>query len=211
MVKNKRVVITIVLVIFLAAGYFAYKYFLHPIKWTTEQIRQELHAGKIDPEFQKYFDRDPERHVPDQKNIIVSPADGIVKSINSDDSGYTIIISLSLFDVHVQRIPISGKVLSIKQLGSEFFSGKDPKYLDGVQTVTTIGTTLGDVAVKQITALFTTRIKTYPKEGDQVQIGERLGRILLGSTVVIVLPKTVKLEVSENQVVTGAETIIAKY
>ncbi|MBI2592745.1 MAG: phosphatidylserine decarboxylase [Candidatus Colwellbacteria bacterium] len=181
------------------------------IKWSAEQVKNDLVKGKIDLEFQKYFDRDPERKVPDQKNIIVAPADGLVTGVTKDQDGVTIIIHLSLFDVHVQRVPISGKVTNIEHVGNGYFSAKDPQYLNGVQTVTTITTAVGEVKVKQITALFTTRIQTYPKVGDTMRIGDRLGQILLGSTVIVILPDNTNIMVRPGDKVYGAETVIANY
>ncbi len=181
------------------------------IKWTAAQIKDELTNGAVDPEFQKYFDRDPERHVPNEKNIIVAPADGLVTSVEQDANGTTIVIHLSLFDVHVQRIPISGRITKVEHTGNGYFSAKNPKYINGVQTVTTLETVIGKVVVKQITSLFATRIATYPKAGDNVKIGDKLGRILLGSTVIVILPDNTNIMVRPGYKVYGAETVIANY
>lgn len=216
--KNKLNIIGIILA--LGVGVFLFNAYMAKnsasnlggsVKWNAEQIKKELINGKIDPEFQKFFDRDPERKVPDQKNIIVSPADGTVLSVDKDNSAYTITIRLSFFDVHVQRVPISGKVLSVEKLGSGFFSGKDPRYLNGVQTVTTLETIVGKVVIKQITSLFATRIVTYPKAGDKVKIGDKLGRILLGSTVIILLPDNTDITIKPGDRVYGGESVIANY
>ena len=185
--------------------------FTSGIHWSIAQIKTMVLTGQIDPSFQKFFDRDPVRHPPAEKNIIVSPADGTIESIFTDQDGININISLSYFDVHVQRIPISGKVLSVQQEGSGYFTAKDPHYLNGVQTVTVLDTVIGKVTIKQLTSFFTKRIITYPKPGDTVTIGEKLGRILLGSTVIMYLPKNVNVAAKVGTQVYGAESIIARY
>lgn len=216
--KNKFYTLGVILA--LVIGLLLFNFYLEkkpspnvssPVKWNAEQIKNQITNGIIDPEFQKFFDRDPERKVPAQKNIIVSPADGTILSVNKDNSAYTITIRLSFFDVHVQRVPLSGRVLSVERLGSGFFSGKDPRYLNGVQTVTTLKTVIGKIVIKQITSLFATRIATYPQAGDNVTIGDRLGRILLGSTVVIILPDSANIVIKEGDRVYGSETVIADY
>ncbi len=175
--------------------------------WDVKVITEQLENNIVDPEFVKFFDRDPIRVPPKEKNVIVSPTDGKILSIKD----YTITIRMSLLDVHVQRIPISGKVISVEQGGSGFLPGNVEGYSNNVQTITTLDTEIGTVVVKQITGNLVRRIQTYVKPGDDVVIGDKLGRILLGSTVVIVLPKNVEITINKSQKVYGGETVIARY
>lgn len=180
-------------------------------QWDIEKIRSELAKDIVDPEFKKYFDRDPERHVPLEKNIIVAPTDGDIVSITHNKDTLIVRIHISILDVHVQRVPISGEVLSVDNVGSGYLRNSDPDFINNVQTVTTLDAQVGRVVVKQITGRFQNRIQVFVKKGDNVKIGDKLGRILLGSTVIIVLPESVRLEISEGQTVVAGETIIGRY
>ncbi len=180
--------------------------------WNKKSVLEQLKAGVIDPEFRKFFDRDPERIIPKEKNIIVSPADGKIVRLIDNAGGYTVIIHLSLFDVHIQRIPISGTIVNVETKDGEFLPATDERSLvNNFQVITTIKTEIGIVKVIQITGLHAKRIKTYVKPAEMVNIGKRLGRIMLGSTVVLILPKGVKIDVALKQKVYGGQTVIAKY
>jgi phosphatidylserine decarboxylase len=190
------------------------EYSMNPrIRWNRESIMQQAKTGNIDKEFQKFFDRDPERKVPDEKNIIVAPADGRVVSIEEKDGNFVILIRLSFYDVHVQRVPLSGKVLTVENKQGEFLPNRGERYLiDNFQVITNLETEIGKVQIRQISGLYAKRIKNYVKPGDKVVIGQRLGRILFGSTAVLTIPSRIKnIEVAENQQVYGGETVIARY
>lgn len=203
------------------------------IRWSKYYIKYKIeHNQKLDEDFLKFFSRDPERKVPRGKNIIVAPADGIINRVYLKKDKKIMVISMNLYDVHVQRVPISGKVRSIKKAGSAIQKGGDLEeryfrdeldyskdYLLPVQKITTLDTEIGKVIIRQITSIWTRRIETFVKPGDYVNIGERLGRIYFGSTVVLELPGCVKFKVSlfdegKNwacQRVKAGETIIATY
>lgn len=167
--------------------------------------------GIFPEDFRKFYDRDPERVIPSEPNIIVSPADGIVLTINDDGETKTLIVSLGFGDVHVQRIPISGKVRTIETAGHGQLPVADMHYLNNVQVVTTIDTAVGPFVVKQITGIWTTRIKNYIAVGQEVLLGARMGRILLGSTVTLTVPKRVRFVVQQYDRVIGGQTIIGRY
>jgi len=181
-------------------------------RWSKDRVIEQLKTGKIDPDFRRFFDRDPERAPPAEANIIVSPADGRITHVKENEQDYTIIVHLSLFDVHVQRVPIDGTVIAVERKEGMFLPATDERsLLSNFQVVTTIKTKIGIVKVIQITGLHARRIQTYVNPGDSVKIGERLGRIMLGSTVVLILPKEVKIGASVSGKVYGGETIIARY
>ncbi len=171
---------------------------------------------KVNERFLAWFNRDPKRNIPNHPNIIISPADGVVKGIKKIKDTYHIIIEMRYTDVHVQRIPISGKVISItgggKKLKGEaevnkYWSKKMLPY----QKITVLETEIGNVAIRQITSFFAGRIEVFVKEGDIVSMGQRLGRVLAGSTIVLELPVKVNVLVCPLDEVIAGETIVAKY
>lgn len=174
-------------------------------------VVRDLQRGRVPRDFQAYFDRDPERDVPGDANILVSPADGVVHSIWKSASTTVVRISMTLIDVHVQRVPISGTVVSVDRAGATFLRADEDGHLMNVQNVTSIETEIGRVVVKQITGFLARRIKTYVKPGQSVHRGDRLGRILLGSTVVLIVPDSVEVTVAPGQEVIGGETVVGRY
>jgi phosphatidylserine decarboxylase len=182
-------------------------------RWDRESIIRQLKTGNIDRGFKKFFDRDPDRKVPEGKNIIVAPADGRVISVEKEGESFVILINLSFYDVHVQRIPISGKVMTVEQKKGKYLPNLGKEYLiENFQVITTLDTEIGKVQIRQIAGLYAKRIKTYVKAGDRVVIGQKLGRILFGSSAVLTLPADIrKIEVAEGQQIYAAETIIARY
>lgn len=187
-------------------------------------LRPFLHKGSIeisketkpDKRFMQWFDRDPERNIPIEEGIIVAPADGVVMAVQDIGDRKHIVIEMRYTDVHVQRIPISGVVISIDGDGKRLPEGmKVGEYalnkMLPYQKATTLRTEIGEVKIRQITSFFANRIIVYPEVGQDVKIGERLGRILAGSTVVIELPELVVPIVKAHQDVLAGETIIARY
>jgi len=179
--------------------------------WNVTVIVEQLRNNTIDPDFEKFFNRDPVRIPPNETNIIVSPADGEIIAIKNNIQNYTIIIRMSLLDVHVQRVPLSGKVVSVEKSGIKFNSPSVADYLrDNVQTTTVISTEIGNITVKQITGNLVKKIETFVESGDQVKTGDKLGKILLGSTVVLTLPKEeAKIIINLRAKVYAGTTIIA--
>ena len=80
-------------------------------------------SNKADKRFLKWFNRDPERNIPNKKNIIVSPADGVVEKVITKEKSKHIVIEMRYTDIHVQRIPISGKLVRIIGGGKELEKG----------------------------------------------------------------------------------------
>jgi len=117
-----------------------------------------------------------------------------------------------MWDVHVQRVPISGEVISVERQEGKFLRVTDEQHTKyNFQVITTLKTEIGIVQVRQIAGFNTRRIKVFLKAGDHVGIGDKLGRIMLGSTVILVLPKRVEWLIKEKQKTYAATTIIARY
>ena len=163
------------------------------------------------------FFRDPERNLPNEENIIIAPADGIItkiQNINDPQLGESLIISifLNVYNVHVNRMPINGKIIKVNYVSGKFLAAFDHKSSDeNERTEILIDTKIGMIKIKQIAGLIAKRIICYAIEGKTMQIGNRLGFIRFGSRTDLILPKDVNLEVNIGEKVIGNETIIAKF
>ena len=167
--------------------------------------------------FVLFFFRDPERTVPQGAGVVVSPADGrviVVKDIFEPtylkQEVKQISIFLSVFNVHVNRSPISGTVETVKYNPGKFHvASVDKASLDNEQTAMVVSDGQHKVLVKQIAGLIARRIVCYSKPGDAIETGERYGLIRFGSRVDIILPKDAAIKVKVGDRVTGARDIIA--
>ena len=164
------------------------------------------------------FFRDPERIIPAQNNLIISPADGkIIKidDIKDQESGEKlklISIFLSVFNVHANRMPIDGEFNSVKYVKGDFLAAFDHKASDKNERMEiSIDTKFGSIIVKQIAGLVARRIFCYAKKGEKMSVGDRLGYIRFGSRTDIILPANINLNIKMNQKVYGGETILGKY
>jgi phosphatidylserine decarboxylase len=196
--------------------------FLPPkLRWPTDQVIGWVEIGQIDREFAKFFSRDPERKIPAGDNM-VSAADGVVQRVDFRDGATHLVVGLSFWDVHIVRTPLEGVVKDVEPIGTWYDrampGSRSPAdtekviYLEGkaapVQQVVTIATKLGDIRVRLITSYWASRLRVWVRPGQHVAKGERIGRILLGSTVVVAFPGKVDLSVMLRQHVSGGETII---
>jgi phosphatidylserine decarboxylase len=164
-----------------------------------------------------FFFRDPERTVPQDAGLVISPADGkviVIKDIYEPhylkQDVKQISIFLSVFNVHVNRSPIEGTVELVQYNPGKFHvASVDKASLDNEQTAMLISNGKQKVLVKQIAGLIARRIVCYAKPGDAIKRGERYGLIRFGSRVDIFLPKNTELKVKLGDRVTGAQDIIA--
>lgn len=170
--------------------------------------------------FTLYFFRDPIRNLPDdiKENDIISPADGkviIIKETNENKylkcSGKLIAIFLSPLDVHVNRIPVSGKIEHYEYIKGSFKAAFRHDSSDTNER-TVIGIENGNfkLLLKQVAGFVARRIVSELKIGDNVRIGEKFGMIKFGSRVDVIVPENSTVKVSVNQKVKAGETIIAK-
>jgi phosphatidylserine decarboxylase len=165
--------------------------------------------------FTFYFFRDPERVVPLGDDILVSPADGLITNISETKEGkktYTkVSIFLSIFNVHIQRLPISGTVAKVDYIEGKFINATLDKASDENERLKiTIKNSNNLIYVTQIAGLIARRIINYVKSDQSVNQGERYGIIKFGSRVDIEFPNNFKLLVNEGQQCIGGETIIAQ-
>jgi phosphatidylserine decarboxylase len=164
------------------------------------------------------FFRDPERKTPTQKGIIVTPADGKVIVIKQNitnsfvgENCNQISIFMSPLNVHVNRIPISGKVEHLKYHEGKFIAAFDDKASENNERMETgIISNEGKVLFTQIAGFLARRIVNELKVGDDVTIGDRFGMIKFGSRVDIFVPGNWTPTVKLNDNVHAGETILFK-
>ena len=165
--------------------------------------------------FVTWFFRDPERSLPEGPNAIVSPGDGKIIEIISEkdpllDEAYTrVSIFLNVFNVHVNRVPISGKIQATRYNPGKFFNAASHKAsLDNEQSAILLNNGHVTILVKQIAGLIARRIVCWAKEGDEYQRGQRFGLIRFGSRVDIFLPEGTDIKVEIGDIVSGGSSII---
>ena len=181
------------------------------------------------------FYRDPERKTPNGNNI-VSPADGKVIRILKTKSGkinlskgffggietlakdvakecYFISIFMSPFDVHINRAPIDGKILSVKHEHGKFFAAYKKSSLQNEKNeILLFNKKIGRIKVIQIAGFLARRILCSVYKNQKVNKGQRIGKIVLGSQVVLIMPsKKAKVRVKKWQKVIAGKTILADY
>ena len=161
------------------------------------------------------FFRDPERHAPPGP-VAVSPADGRVVSIKSDASGASrVSIFLNIFDVHVNRTPIPGRIACVNYKKGRFLAANKAEASEAnEQTVLTVEGIVGgrqtQVTFKQIAGLIARRIVCYKRAGDTVGPAERVGLIKFGSRVDVFFGPEWDLTVKVGQHVAAGSSVIAR-
>jgi len=165
--------------------------------------------------FTFYFFRDPERVIPLGDDILVSPADGLITNISEYKDGkktYTkVSIFLSVFNVHIQRLPASGEIKKIDYIEGKFINATlDKASEDNERLRISLKSGSNIIYITQIAGLIARRIICYIKINDKVNQGDRYGIIKFGSRVDIEFPNSYNLMVSVGQQCIGGETIIAK-
>lgn len=165
------------------------------------------------------FFRDPERNVPSADNIVVSPADGkviVVKEVLDDKfiNGKAIQISIfmSPLNVHVNRIPVSGKLDYLRYIEGDYLIASDDKASDKNERAEFgISGKYGKILFTQVAGYVARRIVYEVKVGDNVKMGERFGMIKFGSRVDVVAPVDWKIKVKVHDKVVAGETILFEY
>ena len=165
--------------------------------------------------FTFYFFRDPERVVPLGDDILVSPADGLITNISEYKEGkksYTkVSIFLSVFNVHIQRLPVSGQITKIDYIEGKFINATlDKASEENERLRLTLKSGSNVIYITQIAGLIARRIICYLKTNERVNQGDRYGIIKFGSRVDIEFPNSYNLMVSIGQQCIGGETIIAR-
>ena len=166
-----------------------------------------------------YFFRDPIRAIPNE-DVVVSPADGVVTFIgesncplenNSDSNKYKkISIFLSIFDVHVNRMPIDAVILSINYIPGKFLNATlDKSSKENERNIIYAKKNNENFYIVQIAGLIARRIVCNLKINQEVLRGQRIGIIKFGSRVDLYLPENYNILVTKGQRVVGGETIIS--
>ncbi|MDR2526594.1 MAG: phosphatidylserine decarboxylase [Rickettsiales bacterium] len=176
--------------------------------------------------FVVYFFRDPDRVSPccgandSCGGLVLASADGIVDKIeetelpsevSEDNTKYRrVSIFLNTFNVHVQRVPVSGKILKTEYVEGKFLNITNDKYHnDNERQICLMESEQGlKVAFVQIAGLVARRIVFRLKEGQEVTAGERFGSIKFGSRVDVYLPLNIEVVVREGQTMIGGETVV---
>ncbi len=165
-----------------------------------------------------YFFRDPERTGPRGEQLVISPADGRVIDIREVDEpaflqGRAIRISvfMNVFNVHVNRYPVAGRVAYVHYNPGKFFSAaQDKASMENEQMSVGVQGARHKVLFRQIAGLVARRIVTYSRVGDDAEQGERMGLIRFGSRVDVFIPvgSTVKVQLGEKPV--AGSTVLAE-
>lgn len=177
--------------------------------------------GTISTLWCAYFFRNPERVTPVNDNFIISPADGIVKAIKEvtppselglgDDEMIRISIFLNVFNVHINRVPATGRILQLHYHPGKFFNASLEKASIHNERQSVLMETVNGVKIAfvQIAGLIARRIVCDLEESQTVKAGQRYGLIRFGSRTDIYLPLKTAILVSEGQTCVGGETVLA--
>ena len=169
--------------------------------------------------FTVYFFRNPDRNTPTDEDLVVAPADGEVIFVGEveegryfDDPVQKISIFMSVFNVHVNRVPLRGTVVDMFYRRGEFFNASLDKASDQNEQA---GILLEDdkgrkILFVQIDGLIARRIVTYPAVGDLLKVGQRYGLIRFGSRVDVYLPLSCEIEVALGDKTIAGESILGR-
>lgn len=194
-----------------AALALVFLYLWPPLGWLLVGV-----AGFI-----AYFFRDPERVTPLREGLVVAPADGRISAIDAvrppselgldETERQRISIFLSVYDVHIQRSPVAGRIKrSVYVPGAFFNAALDKASEENERRAIVIEQADGtEIAAVQIAGLIARRIVTFKTEGASLGVGERYGLIRFGSRVDLYLPPGKSSLVAVGQTVIGGETVLA--
>ncbi len=162
-----------------------------------------------------WFFRDPHRSIPEGEGLVVSPADGVVTETVRIDTPHgprqRISIFLNVFDVHVNRSPISGVLTSVQYQKGLYLNAMNPTSAErNEQNAVAVSGEGMEIVFKQIAGLIARRIVFNFREGDKVERGQRVGLIKFGSRTDVILPAEAEVRVKKGQRVKGGSSILAE-
>jgi phosphatidylserine decarboxylase len=187
-------------------------WFWQPVLW----------VGLIIAGWCAYFFRDPKRYTPLDADLVVSPADGRVSKVSlgvapkelglGEQTRRRVSIFMSVFDCHVNRAPVSGRIARIVYTPGKFFNAELDKASEANErNGFIIDTGRGPIGMVQIAGLIARRIVSFRAEGDDLKAGDRVGLIRFGSRVDLYLPVSATILVAEGQRAVAGETAIAHF
>jgi phosphatidylserine decarboxylase len=166
------------------------------------------------------FFRDPERRIPSGEELVVAPADGKVVSI-ADISGHSrfpdavarVSIFLSPLDVHINRMPVGGRIDQVEYKPGKFIAAykDDASEQNEQNSLNVIDEKQRSFGVVQVAGVVARRIVCAVKPGDVLRRGDRFGMIMFGSRTDLYLPRGCRLEIRDGQRVKGGETIVGRF
>jgi len=161
-----------------------------------------------------WFFRDPDRAIPQDPGAVVSPGDGQVTDVSpvtvGNDKRTRISIFLNVFDVHVNRSPIAGTIRDIRYQRGKFLNAMNVASAEhNEQNIVTLEGEGRTVVFKQIAGLLARRIVFYPRVGDRLERGQRVGLIKFGSRVDVLIDSAASLNVKVGDRVRGGASILA--
>jgi len=161
-----------------------------------------------------WFFRDPDRAVPASAGAVVSPGDGKVTDISTVTTGHDeqlrISIFLNVFNVHVNRSPISGVIREVRYQRGKYLNAMNVVSAEqNEQNIVTVEGEGQKVVFKQIAGLLARRIVFYPKVGDRLERGQRVGLIKFGSRVDVLMDAGARPNVKIGDHVKGGESVVA--
>jgi phosphatidylserine decarboxylase len=173
-----------------------------------------LIAGLL-PAFVLNFFRNPRRSIPEGKDLILSPADGKIVKAEQDPGTrrWKVGIFMNVFDVHLNRIPVTGTVESIDYIPGAFFNADMDKASEhNERNVLILSTERGDrISMTQVAGLVARRIVCYAEPSDRLEAGTLFGLIRFGSRVDLDLPERTSVRVRLGERVKGGESIIGTF
>ncbi len=191
---------------------FAFRY-SHPVLWVITGLVAVVFV------FHFFFFRDPERESPTDEGLILSPADGYVIKIDEVEEPLffkkkvrRVAVFMTVFDVHVNRVPVTGKVELVHYTKGKFKAAfEDEAALQNEQNAIVIRNERGPVLFIQIAGLIARRIVSRLKEGDMVQAGQRFGMIKYSSRVDVFFPENAVIKVKLKQRVKAGLTVLGEF
>ncbi len=169
--------------------------------------------------FTAYFFRNPKRTIPKDSRAVLSPADGVVMSVERvhedrfiGGPALKVSIFLSIFNVHVNRSPVAGEVRYIRYVPGKFLPAFK-SHASEINERNYVGIEADEfrVLVCQVTGFIARRIVCYAKEGGRLEQGQMFGIIKFGSCTEIYVPEGVEVLVSPGESVKGGETVIGRF
>ena len=166
--------------------------------------------------FVAIFFRDPERQPPADPSAVVSPADGRVTDVVQETfegrPGRRISIFLAIWNVHVNRAPMSGRLERVEYRPGKFYAAmRSRASAENEQNVFYLDTDRGRIVFKQVAGWIARRVVSWKSPGDSVKLGERIGLIRFGSRMDLWLPDGAEILVRPGEKVAGGTSVVARW